>query len=159
LFCSALFAFTVSGTVKTWTSGETLTATDLNTTVQSLKTAVESATQLGWSSGNATSGTGYSAFVGNGGTSATETIWQFPMPRDGIVKSSRVIPNTNSCTVTGTLTLRKNGVDTGLVLSMPASSLAAQTSSVTVSYAAGDVLTWKLVCTSGTISSQVAFEF
>jgi hypothetical protein len=63
LFCSALFAFTVSGTVKTWTSGETLTATDLNTTVQSLKTAVESATQLGWSSGNATSGTGYSAFV------------------------------------------------------------------------------------------------
>ena len=42
---SAAFAYVVSGTVKTWTTGETLTAADLNTTVNSLKTAIEGASQ------------------------------------------------------------------------------------------------------------------
>jgi hypothetical protein len=37
-----LLAVTISGTIKTWTSGERLTAEDLNTTISSLKTAIES---------------------------------------------------------------------------------------------------------------------
>jgi hypothetical protein len=37
-----LLAITISGTIKTWTSGERLTAEDLNTTINSLKTAIES---------------------------------------------------------------------------------------------------------------------
>lgn len=41
LITTAVFAVTVSGTIKTWSSGETLTSTDLNTTITSLKTAVE----------------------------------------------------------------------------------------------------------------------
>jgi len=39
VFSGVAFALQVSGTIKTWTTGETLTASDLNTTVQSLKTA------------------------------------------------------------------------------------------------------------------------
>jgi hypothetical protein len=158
LFCSALFAFTVSGTVKTWSSGETLTATDLNTTVQSLKTAVEGATQVGWTAITAAAATTYSAFMTNT-TTTTETPLQFPLPRDGVVKSVKLLPSNNSCTVTSTVTLRKNGVDTSVVLTMPASSTALQTSSNTVSFVAGDVLTWRTICTTGSIIGQVAFEF
>ncbi|MCB1180160.1 MAG: tail fiber domain-containing protein [Leptospiraceae bacterium] len=40
-FSTALLAVAVNGTIKTWTSGETLYASDLNTTINSLKTAIE----------------------------------------------------------------------------------------------------------------------
>jgi hypothetical protein len=46
VFGTAVFAYNISGTVKTWSSGETLTAADLNQTVQSLKTSVENAAQF-----------------------------------------------------------------------------------------------------------------
>ena len=36
-----IFAVSVTGTIKTWATGDTLTATDLNTTITSLKTAIE----------------------------------------------------------------------------------------------------------------------
>ncbi|MBI2889913.1 MAG: hypothetical protein HYY13_03910 [Nitrospirae bacterium] len=38
---AALALAVTVGTIKTWTSGETLTASDLNTTISSLKTAIE----------------------------------------------------------------------------------------------------------------------
>ncbi|MDZ4726632.1 MAG: hypothetical protein SH817_10775 [Leptospira sp.] len=37
-----LLAVTISGTVKSWSDGDRLTANDLNTTIESLKTAIES---------------------------------------------------------------------------------------------------------------------
>lgn len=155
---SGLFAFTVTGTIKTWTSGETLTATDLNTTVQSLKTAVESATQIGMNSFSGTASGNYGALPYAPYTT-TEATQQFPMPRDGVVKSIRVIPNLNSCTGAGTVTLRKNGVDTAVVLSIPASSLAVVTNATTISFVANDVLTWRANCASGSFFGQVYYEF
>jgi hypothetical protein len=158
LFLSAAFAYTVSGTIKTWTTGDTLTASDLNTTVQSLKTAVEGATQIGMNSFSGTAGGNYGALPYAPYTT-TEATQQFPMPRDGVVKSIRVIPTVNSCTGAGTVTLRKNGVDTAVVLSVPASSLAVVTNATTISFVANDVLTWKANCASGGFFGQVYYEF
>ncbi len=36
-----IMAVSVTGTIKTWATGDTLTATDLNTAITSVKTAVE----------------------------------------------------------------------------------------------------------------------
>ncbi len=41
-FGTTVFAVAVSGTIKTWTSGEVLKSADLNTTISSMKTAMES---------------------------------------------------------------------------------------------------------------------
>ncbi len=41
LLSSALLAVTINGAIKTWNSGETLTAVDLNTTIQSLQQTIE----------------------------------------------------------------------------------------------------------------------
>ena len=155
---STLFAFTVSGTIKTWATGETLTAADLNTTVQSLKTAVENASQVGISYLSAVSTTNY-AGIPYTNVLASEVGLQLPMPRDGVVKSIRVLPSTNTCTVAGSVTLRKNGVDSAISLSIPAGSVAAQTTSTTLAFVAGDVLTWRLICTNGNIFTNVAYEF
>jgi hypothetical protein len=54
-------AVTVSGTIKTWTSGETLTASDINTTIASLKTAIENITAA--SSSDVSEGTSNSKFM------------------------------------------------------------------------------------------------
>jgi len=40
-FSTTIIAVAVTGTIKTWTTGEALTAADLNTTVASLRTAIE----------------------------------------------------------------------------------------------------------------------
>ncbi|HMV80934.1 MAG TPA: hypothetical protein PL048_18095, partial [Leptospiraceae bacterium] len=40
-FGTTIFAVAISGTIKTWTSGEVLKSADLNTTIASLKTAIE----------------------------------------------------------------------------------------------------------------------
>jgi hypothetical protein len=157
LFATAAFAYTVSGTIKTWTTGDTLTASDLNTTVQSLKTAVESATQIGvsyiWAGPTQYSGIPYS------GTLTSEAGLQLSIPRDGVVKSIKVLPSSNTCTGVSTLVLRKNAVDSAVTFSIPASSIAAQTTATTLSFVAGDILTWKMTCASGSIFANVAYEF
>ncbi|HNI95565.1 MAG TPA: hypothetical protein PL169_05830, partial [Leptospiraceae bacterium] len=40
-FGTTIFAVAISGTIKTWTSGELLKSADLNTTISSMKTAIE----------------------------------------------------------------------------------------------------------------------
>ena len=42
MFGTGVMAVAVTGTIKTWTANEKLTASDLNTTIASLKTAIES---------------------------------------------------------------------------------------------------------------------
>jgi len=42
MFGTGVMAVAVTGTIKTWTANEKLTASDLNTTISSLKTAIES---------------------------------------------------------------------------------------------------------------------
>lgn len=161
---SGLFAYTVSGTIKTWTTGDTLTATDLNTTVQSLKTAVESASQVGTVAINGTApdaNTYYPSFLGNTRVT-TESQMQWPATRAGTVKSARVIVGSNGCTGGPfNITLRKNGVDTAISIAVPASSVAQVTDPDTVAFAAGDLLSWKTQCPSNGMmnSAQVYFEF
>jgi len=40
-FGTTILAVSISGTIKTWTTGEVLKSADLNTTIASLKTAIE----------------------------------------------------------------------------------------------------------------------
>lgn len=161
LCVSGLFAYTVSGTIKTWTTGDTLTATDLNTTVQSLKTAVESASQVGvatvFSAGGTTQ---YSGFLSSANTT-TESQVQWPATRAGTIKSARLITQSNgTCTGTFVATLRKNGVDTNISMTVPSGSFAQVTDADTVSFAAGDLLSWKTICnTAGSITAHIYFEF
>lgn len=156
--CSGLFAFVVSGPIKTWTAGETLTAADMNANTQSLKTAVESASQIGSTSVFGNSSTTYSSLM-TWSTQASETVVQYPVTRDGTIKNVRVLPYTNTCTVASTVTFRKNATDTGIVISIPAGSTASVTTATTVSFVAGDLLSWKTTCTNGMMGAQAYFDF
>lgn len=161
LIAVPIFAYTVSGSIKTWTAGETLTATDLNNTVNSLKTAVENATQL------VTIQTPNSVSAGNyhnlftGGLNLT-TEPQIPVGRAGTVKNARVTIVTNTSSTVCTVTLRKNLTDTAIQLSVPANSTTAVTDSDTVSFVATDAFTWRTNCGANAPSSMfayISFEF
>lgn len=166
LCASALFAYEVTGTIKTWTTGDTLTATDLNTTVQSLKTAVESASQVGAvrvysGAGGASNYSGFLSYPT--GTSQSESQVQWPATRAGTVKNVRLI-NNNSASTCGVgptvFTLRKNGADTTISMSVPQGSSAQVTSANTVSFVAGDLLSWRGSCgNAGSVDVTIYFEF
>lgn len=160
---STAFAVTVTG-YKTWTTGDTLTAADLNTTVQSLKTAVESVSQFAMINAPQSINTGdiFSPFLINGSSAnSLATERQIPMPRDGVVKSIRLTPAFNPVTAACTLTLRKNGVDTTAVMTVPASSTTVVTTANTVTFSAGDALTWKMNCGAqqNNMTAFLSFEF
>ena len=163
---SGLFAYTVSGTIKTWTTGDTLTATDLNTTVQSLKTAVEGASQVGMATvrSNGTGVTAYNMFLGSN-RGSTEANVQWTATRAGTVKSVRLVSDdfgTNNCSGNMVITLRKNAADTALTITIPASSVAMITSATTVAFVAGDTLSWKGVCANQVgmqYAGHIYFEF
>jgi hypothetical protein len=164
VFSSVAFAFQVSGTIKTWTTGETLTAADLNTTVQSLKTAVEGATQVGQivpPKRVANAGIVYSPFLTTitSGIMGTNTEPQNPMRRSGIVKSVRmdILESINAAC---TITLRKNGADTAVQFNYVANTTAPMTDSDTVSFVSTDILTWKTDCPSAYgLNALLSFEF
>lgn len=164
LCVSGLFAYTVSGTIKTWTTGDTLTATDLNTTVQSLKTAVEGASQYGEQSQSLSGAapTFQYAKFSIPGTFSNASV-SSKMLRAGTVKSFSGTITTNTLDGSGcTLTLQKNGVDTAISVSIPNGSTAAFSDTDTVNYVANDTLRWKMTCngtTSGTIQTFTEFEF
>lgn len=163
VFSTAVFAYTVTG-YKTWTTGDTLTAADLNTTVQSLKTAVESVSQFATVVAPQSPATGniYNPILINGSSAnSSATELQIPMPRDGVVKNVRLTPNSNLVTAACTLTLRKNAADTAIALTVPASSTAIVTTATTVSFVAGDVLSWKMNCGAqqNNLVAFVSFEF
>lgn len=165
VFSSVAFAFQVSGTIKTWTTGETLTAADLNTTVQSLKTAVEGATQVGQivpPKRVANAGIVYSPFLTTitSGIMGTNTEPQNPMRRSGIVKSVRM-DILEAQSVNCTITLRKNAADTAIQLTYVANSTTALTDTDTVSFVSSDILTWKSDCdsTNALQAAVISFEF
>jgi len=148
---SAVFAYTVSGTIKTWTSGETLTAADLNTSIQNLKTAIEGASQYGEASvqgGNTTNN--YKLLVGNvGSTTEISSVMQ----RSGTVKNARLVIGSNTVGADCTVTLQ---------FFVPSGSTTTVTNSNTVTFAASDLLNWKTTCVSGFSNGLYAaaqFEF
>lgn len=161
VFCGAIFAYTVSGTIKTWSTGETLTATDLNTTIQSLKTSLENASQVGSAAVTISTISMFQTFLGSPNTiSNLEPPVQWPATRAGTVKSARLMVVSNNCINLTEIKLRKNGIDTALVLSVPAGSTAQATSSSTVSFAAGDLLHWSgTSCATGGLAGNIHFEF
>lgn len=162
-FLTATFAFVVSGTVKTWTTGETLTAADLNTTVQSLKTAVENAGQY-YEAGATYYSTAptyqWSRLVSVGSLGDSEKA-SF-MPRDGVVKNARLEISSNTVNAACIITLRKNSIDTAIQFSIPQGSTTTITEADTVSFSATNTLGWHIVCSgasSGSIGYTLAFEF
>ena len=152
VFSGVAFAFQVSGTIKTWTTGETLTASDLNTTVQSLKTAVEGATQVVQMEGPGSSGIEiyqyyYKALAG--GPNFDETIISPPMLRSGTVKNVRMLltktsNNDRACR----MVLLKNGSETDIDFTIPANTPARTvfTDPDTVSFVQGDSMVWRIGC-------------
>lgn len=166
ILSGAVFAFQVSGTIKTWVTGETLTAADLNTTVQSLKSAVEGATQVVHIHAPRNAGTDQafqpllSYFYNDTFTTAIEP--QIPMTRSGTIKSARLeVYKVNPGGVACTVTLRKNGVNTAIEFSIPSGSTTTLTDSDTVSFVAGDVLTWRNFCgpSGNQALAWISFEF
>jgi len=160
---TAVFAYNVSGTVKTWSSGETLTAADLNQTVQSLKTAVENASQLYEGGGGyyfASNTYQWTRFLSIGGTQVAEAVTT--MPRAGRVKGFTLKPTSNTVDAACTLTLRKNSVGTAIAVTIPAGSTTEIIDSDTVDFVSGDNLGWHVACpgfTTGSVSYAVRFEF
>ena len=157
LLTCGVFALTVSGPIKTWVAGETLTHTDLNQNVASLKAAIEGATQLGLSGFAISSGVNYVAFASNYGTSSEDEA-HFPLPRAATVKSIRVAVHSNTCTVTTTVTLRVNGTD-AVTVSIPPGSTAPVTTTATANLVPGDLVNWKASCTNGSTSGMITYEF
>jgi hypothetical protein len=99
------------------------------------------------------------ATVGGGSATATENQRQTPIPRATTVRNlyfvtSAAQPGDGALTVT----LRKNGVDTAVTLTVAAGAAAGTFSDLThsVAFAAGDLLSIKLVNASpGTVSAAV----
>lgn len=159
---SALFAFSVSGTIKTWTTGETLTAADLNTTVQSLKTAIESAGQFGENSASFSFNVPtyqYTRFTASG---LMNSEIPTTMTRSGLVRNFTAKVSANTIDVSCTLGLRKNAADSAINQTIPAGSTANITDADSVSFVASDTLIWRLNCpgaTVGTINTYIQFDF
>ncbi|HNI27681.1 MAG TPA: tail fiber domain-containing protein [Leptospiraceae bacterium] len=72
-FGTTVFAVAISGTIKTWTSGEVLKSADLNTTISSMKTAIEGIPN--WT--KATNGTDAYYTAGNVGIGTTSPTSKF----------------------------------------------------------------------------------
>lgn len=94
----------------------------------------------------------------------TESNWDFPIPKAGTLKNFYVRVKSNTANQACTLTIRKNGADTALTLTVPSSTSGTfSDTSNTVSVAAGDLITIKDVSTttSGTatlISCSMVLE-
>jgi hypothetical protein len=96
------------------------------------------------------------------GSDATEANRQFKHREAGTVRRARVFVTANTSTGTSTVTLRKGGVDTALVVSIGALSTGwFEDTSNSVSVADGDLLGWKIIAgaTAGPTIGAVVAEF
>lgn len=93
---------------------------------------------------------------------AAEADVQTYMTQPGTLSNFDVRMAANTLSVASTLTLRKNGVATGVVFTIGASSSATVSDSDTVSVVRGDLLDWEVVVPAGTgslSSPTVNFSF
>jgi hypothetical protein len=111
-------------------------------------------TQLLFASGNLNPVTQNATwFFTNGGVVSTEAVCQIPMSQSGTLQKMYVAAgNAPAAGQTYTFTARKNGVDTALTCQVTSAGATANDTTHSVSYAAGDLLSIKLVtsATSGT---------
>lgn len=95
-----------------------------------------------------TAATRYNAFMANASASWAGAEATQPVGSNHIIKNLYVsLSGSVGGTMVHVLTLRKNGADTGLTITTDAASTSFTDSTNTVSVAAGDVLSWKLVTT------------
>lgn len=110
---------------KTWTSGEVLTSTDLNANFAELKAKIESiqpASQV-VSMPNIImpSTTGYLGMQLTGSPNPSEPSIQSPFPRTVVIKNLRARVR-NLVTIATTITVRINGANSPVSLSIPANA-------------------------------------
>src|SRR3990170_1358467 len=103
---------------------------------------------------NSSLGSGQTRFVGAGGVgfSTTEEEVEFIMTRAGIIKFLTEKAEENTRVNATTVTLRKNGVDTLLALTIPASpggTVLVQNTTDVVNVVAGDRIAVKFVAPVG----------
>jgi hypothetical protein len=94
----------------------------------------------------------YAGLTGWGSSwSATEDGSQMAMPIGGTMSVARLKITANTLTGDCVFTLRKNGVDTGIVITVPAGTVGDFTEAVpaTVLYQSGDLFGWKAVAPAG----------
>jgi hypothetical protein len=157
---TSAFAITVTG-LKTWNTGDVVTAADLNGNTQALKTAVESASQIATvvTPSSISAGFAYSPFL----VGYTRTVENgSAITRAATVKNASLFIYANSSSSTCTITLRKNSADTAIQFTVPANNTTQITNANTVSVNAGEVLTWKNDCgasNTASIQATVSFEF
>jgi hypothetical protein len=100
----------------------------------------------------------YLPLAGTSGQSATEVAARFPIPCDGTLHRLWAQVTTNNTVTTSTLTLRLNGVDTGLTLDIPAGSTANHSNVVDdVQVSAGDLVSVRLNVGVGTNIEDLHF--
>ena len=168
IIVSSALAITISGTINVFTSGEVLTAAKLNENFTSLKTAIESLSSpvdvTSNISGDCTSGKTNQVEKGSFNSSSPNF---FPMIGSGTIKSIKFMITSNFITGAGVVgvQIKKNGVNTGLVIPSITSTTTAGIISVpgTISYAAGDKITFVfLACSpssSGSANGYFVYEY
>jgi hypothetical protein len=97
-------------------------------------------------------------YSGNAANTPTESLRQIPASSDMVVSGYRLVTGTSQpATGSFVITLRINGVDTALTVTIAAGAVAGTYSDLTnvVYITAGDLLTWKMVNNASTSSAAM----
>ena len=84
------------------------------------------------------------AYIGLGTLSTTESHNQFILLKAGAISSFNIKVSSNSLNDITTLTLRKNGVDTAIVVTIPASTTGNFSTAQTISFNAYDEISFEI---------------
>lgn len=140
--CCAVFRYGATGTGSVTCSGMSIIADYTGTeTITILQNG--STTAL-------TTGTLYESIAGFGTNTATESQMQLKIPKAGYLKNPVVRISANTRSAASTFTLRKNSVDTAMVVTIPASTTGTFKDTTNfISIAANDLVCYKTIV-SGT---------
>lgn len=106
--------------------------------------------------GVAQNSTVYFRLIGAGGNTSTESDVEIMAGSD--ITATKLIINVNQADVGYTVTLRKNGADTGLSITESASQAGTKSTTGSVSITEGDQLAIELVVDSGSVGDTVTLD-